>query len=119
MLTYTLDLLTAQRFGQPTVGYGCETRDLCNVCVYKVMQFVTVKIKCDDIYISVLRQGSPEGDRSEHIRCLQTAAIVFRESITFAVCVGVHHSLYRYRGGHVVVVAIVAVSPSSSPSSSS
>ena len=87
MLTYTLDLLTAQRFGQPTVGYGCETRDLCNVCVYKVMQFVTVKIKCDDIYISVLRQGSPEGDRSEHIRCLQTAAIVFRESITFAVCV--------------------------------
>ena len=41
MLTYTLDLLTAQRFGQPTVGYGCETRDLCNVCVYKVMQFVT------------------------------------------------------------------------------
>jgi hypothetical protein len=89
MLTYTLDLLTAQRFGQPTVGYGCETRDLCNVCVYKVMQFVTVKIKCDDIYISVLRQGSPEGDRSEHIRCLQTAAIVFRESITFAVCVWV------------------------------
>jgi hypothetical protein len=53
MLTYTLDLLTAQRFGQPTVGYGCETRDLCNVCVYKVMQFVTVKIKCDDIYIYI------------------------------------------------------------------
>ena len=77
------------------------------------------KIKCDDIYISVLLQGSPEGDRSEHIRCLQTAAIVFRESITFAVCVGVHHSLYRYRVGHVVVVAVVAVSPSSSPSSSS
>ena len=41
MLTYTLDLLTAQRFGKPTVGYGCETRDLCNVCVYKVMQIVT------------------------------------------------------------------------------
>ena len=55
MLTYTLDLLTAQRFGQPTVGYGCETRDLCNVCVYKVMQFVTAV--CDFFMFGDARYG--------------------------------------------------------------
>ena len=55
MLTYTLDLLTAQRFGQPTVGYGCETRDLCNVCVYKVMQFVTAV--CDLFMFGDARYG--------------------------------------------------------------
>ena len=54
MLTYTLDLLTAQRFGQPTVGYGCETRDLCNVCVYKAMQFVTAV--CDFLKCLVMQR---------------------------------------------------------------